>query len=359
MFKKPVLLLSLILFLGGFLLIAQAPEVKAHGQEGEAGLTPDSPWYFLDIWGEQISLLFTFNQQAKIEKALAYAQEKVAELEAMPQEAKEEAIAEAGKKYGQYLDLVKQKTEQVKNQGVDIDELSQRVAEATLKHQERLAEVYEQAPEEAKQAIENALEKSQHGHNTAVQAINSAQIKEQVQEKVRQMQDQLGQSLSEEQKEQIEQVKSQVRTLAENGISQEEWEGLKEDLIGLIEILEQVIQDGVPQEDKEKALEALDQLEEAALNSDKMTDQQKQDALDLIAQIENLVETGLTPAQKTMLISALEELKNIINDLPAPNQEQIKEKIQQGMNQEQQDALEETKQEIQQKFDNLKSQFGR
>ena len=44
----------------------------AYAQEeelGAPGLTPDSPFYFLDTWGKQISLMFTSGSEAKADKA--------------------------------------------------------------------------------------------------------------------------------------------------------------------------------------------------------------------------------------------------------------------------------------------------
>ena len=46
----------------------------------EAGLTPDSPFYFMDTVQEEVSLFFTFNQERKAEKNLEYAQERLSEM---------------------------------------------------------------------------------------------------------------------------------------------------------------------------------------------------------------------------------------------------------------------------------------
>ncbi|MDH5781614.1 MAG: DUF5667 domain-containing protein, partial [Dehalococcoidia bacterium] len=59
----------------------------AYGQE-EAGLpgpgiTPDSPFYFADKWAKQLTLMFTFKEEAKVRKALQYAEERLAELDVM------------------------------------------------------------------------------------------------------------------------------------------------------------------------------------------------------------------------------------------------------------------------------------
>jgi len=49
----------------------------------DPGLTPDSPFYFLDKWGKNIGMFFTFGNEAKARKALQYAEERLAEARAM------------------------------------------------------------------------------------------------------------------------------------------------------------------------------------------------------------------------------------------------------------------------------------
>jgi len=49
----------------------------------DPGINPDSPFYFMDKWGKQISLAFTFNPEKKVQKALLYAEERLAEVNAM------------------------------------------------------------------------------------------------------------------------------------------------------------------------------------------------------------------------------------------------------------------------------------
>ena len=61
----------------------------AYAQEEELpnpGITPDSPFYFLDNWGKNIGLFFAFGPEAKARKALEYAEERLAEAQAMAEE---------------------------------------------------------------------------------------------------------------------------------------------------------------------------------------------------------------------------------------------------------------------------------
>ncbi|MDI6903845.1 MAG: DUF5667 domain-containing protein [Methanocellales archaeon] len=80
------------------------------------GLTPDSPFYFLDTLGEKIVMFFTFGAEKKAERAFKIAEEKLAEVTAMAQKGKAEALEKASKKYEEYLGIAKEK-------GKDIERL--------------------------------------------------------------------------------------------------------------------------------------------------------------------------------------------------------------------------------------------
>jgi hypothetical protein len=72
---------KLISILGILLLMFTPLAFAVETQEVEAGLTPDNSFYFLDKWGEGISLALTFDNEKKAEKHLEYAKERIAELE--------------------------------------------------------------------------------------------------------------------------------------------------------------------------------------------------------------------------------------------------------------------------------------
>lgn len=97
-----MLLCGLLLF--GLVAVAQ--------DQISAGTTPDSAFYFLDTFGEKISLAFTFNKEAKAEKALKIAEEKLSEAEAMADKDKMEHAEKAQTRYENAV----QTAEQVINQ---------------------------------------------------------------------------------------------------------------------------------------------------------------------------------------------------------------------------------------------------
>ncbi len=178
--RKIILLTTLL-----FLILSFGAEVLAQGIElPDPGLTPDSPFYFLDTLGERIGMFFTFRVEKKAEKALKYAEEKLAEVMAMAEKNQIKALEKANKKYQEFLGLANIKTQDAQNKGKDIEELAILITEKTLKHQEILAEVFEKVPEEAKPAIKKAMEVSRKGSEEAVQAVTGAK-KEELQQTIK------------------------------------------------------------------------------------------------------------------------------------------------------------------------------
>ncbi len=94
------------LLLGFALLFTFMPAVQAETvetgsgvteipeEETDAGVTPDSIFYFFDIALENLDLALTFDEEAKVEKFIAYAEERLAEAEEMNEEEKQEFIEE-------------------------------------------------------------------------------------------------------------------------------------------------------------------------------------------------------------------------------------------------------------------------
>lgn len=158
-----LIILSVLLFGGA----AFAQETA----EPDPGLTPDSSFYFLDTIGEKISLFFTFKVENKAEKALRFAEEKFAEAKKMAEENRVKALEKADEKYQHFLSLANQRVREAKNKGKDVEELAIRITENALRHREVLTRVLENAPEEAKDEIENAIEMSQNGFESAIQSV--------------------------------------------------------------------------------------------------------------------------------------------------------------------------------------------
>lgn len=133
------------------------------------GITPDSPFYFLDKWMEDIDLFFTFPKEAKAEKRLQFAEERLAEAQKMAQKGDLKALKEAEEGYEADIDDATKDAKEAAKEGKE--NALEQVQEATAKHKEEMQEVLSKAPEQAKESIQQAIEKSAKGHEDALEAI--------------------------------------------------------------------------------------------------------------------------------------------------------------------------------------------
>jgi hypothetical protein len=121
----------------------------------KAGVTTESPFYFLDRWIETIELFFT-PEEKKAEKMLEFAEERLAEMEEVVDTITPEELEVLGEQYQKELDEIE------KGEGVS-EEVKEKVREAREKHIQVLERVKENAPEQAQpkleQVVENAREK--------------------------------------------------------------------------------------------------------------------------------------------------------------------------------------------------------
>jgi hypothetical protein len=133
--------------------------------EADIGLTPDSPFYFLKLLVEKIELLLTFSSEAKAEKLAEFAERRLAELTALPEEKQvryAERLADAFTK-------ALAKAEDYKSKGrlrqVYKAVYDETVDESVYNHPSQVAlqKAWEKAPEQAKPALERAMLVSQTG----------------------------------------------------------------------------------------------------------------------------------------------------------------------------------------------------
>jgi hypothetical protein len=82
----------------------------------KAGITPDSAFYWGDRWAEQVSLAFS-NGEGKVQKALQYAGERLAELNEMAAENKVKAMEKASEGYQNCLEIATQNMEKAMEKG--------------------------------------------------------------------------------------------------------------------------------------------------------------------------------------------------------------------------------------------------
>ncbi|MDD5702808.1 MAG: DUF5667 domain-containing protein [Dehalococcoidales bacterium] len=145
----------------------------AYAQDEELpdpGITPDSPFYFFDTLGKNIGMFFAFGPEAKVRKALEYAEERLAEANAMALKNREKALVRAAGDYDKYLAIIAKNSEKV-DQAEGADDVSERVATATSKHLAVLARVREAVTDQARDTIDRAREASLNGQKKALRAL--------------------------------------------------------------------------------------------------------------------------------------------------------------------------------------------
>lgn len=190
MFKKIFIVPILMMFLLVGVAQAQTSDLP------KPGMLPDSSFYFLKSWKEGIGTFFTFGDLKKAERFLNLSEKRLAEAEALADKNKSEMAERAVERYQEQLNLALAKAEEAKAEGLDADEVLAKVSEATLKHQAVLAEVYEKVPEQAKEAIQQAMEAGMREHEEALEAV-SGQKQEEIRQELEQKKQETEQRLEE------------------------------------------------------------------------------------------------------------------------------------------------------------------
>jgi hypothetical protein len=195
----------------------------------EAGMTPDSPFYFMERWGEQISLAFTFNTEAKVEKALRYAEERLAEAEAVAAQNKVRAMERAYKEYCNCLEVATRNMERAMNKGVNTSE------QVTAAMSEHISYMYQHqydnkqsdtACEDCQQIRQQVRERAMTCQEDAVEALASQDPEEALELNLRlteqacsRLQNMVGQNNSEQIEEalrQCERFRAMSQEMVEN-----------------------------------------------------------------------------------------------------------------------------------------------
>ena len=152
-----------------FALVFLAP-FFAFAAKPSAGLTPSSRFYFFEVLFEKIDLSFTFSSEKKAQKALGYADERLAEAEAVAEEKNTDAVKTAIAGYESNMALATEESKQIKDKG-KTEELLNSITDNTSKHQEILLGVLSKVPDEAKGVITQVIEAIRKGQEKVVEQI--------------------------------------------------------------------------------------------------------------------------------------------------------------------------------------------
>ena len=102
------------ILISGLLLASLLVSGTAYAQDEELtdpGITPDSPLYFIDTWGKSISMFFTFGPEAKVSKAMDYAEERLSEAQAMAAKNKFREMTRAANDYDGFMAMINERLE--------------------------------------------------------------------------------------------------------------------------------------------------------------------------------------------------------------------------------------------------------
>jgi len=136
----------------------------------EPGIAPESPFYFLDTLGKKFNILFTFKAEAKVEKALQYAEERLAEAEIMAERNHVREMVRAANDYDTFMSMVSKRLEKAERYGLS-DSISETVALSTGKHLAVLDKVVDRAPEDARETVLRARIASMNTQECALWAL--------------------------------------------------------------------------------------------------------------------------------------------------------------------------------------------
>ncbi len=150
------------------------------------GSVPGDGLYPVKTLTENVRLASSFGEENKTKTQLAIAEEKLNEIEKLQERGTDENIAEAADRYGSMISSAAQNVATAAQSGEGFDEaLAALVTKATSIHLTVLAEVYEKVPDQAKPAIERAMQESTRGQEEALRGI-SGQRRQEVEQEVEQ-----------------------------------------------------------------------------------------------------------------------------------------------------------------------------
>ncbi len=159
------LITLLFLFSLGTGVLAQGTELP------NPGLTPDSPFYFLETIAEDIVTFFTFSDLKKAERYAALSAERVAEAEALVEKGKPEFVEKTLQRYEMQLNKALARAEKAKDKDKSVKNVMKIVAEGTGKHLTIIENILEKVSEKAKEAATKAKEVSMNGQKNALRAL--------------------------------------------------------------------------------------------------------------------------------------------------------------------------------------------
>lgn len=152
------IIVGLMLFAG--VASAQAVELPP------AGITPASPFFFIERFFEGLGTFLTFGDANKARRLIALAEERLAEAKVLSERGDSDNAERASELYEEKFSEAQERAERSR----DVEALA-RVIEATSKHFAVLEDVIARVPEPAKASVERALGASKDRQVSALRAL--------------------------------------------------------------------------------------------------------------------------------------------------------------------------------------------
>lgn len=159
-------LLAMALAAGGAVTAQEEPEDEfTRGP----GIAPDSAFYGLDIAFENARLSIATDAADRAELHLGLSEERGAEIRDVAERGKPEFVEDTQRRYSEH---VNESLREADEASMDRQRLRERISNATSRHYFVLQRVREEAPEEAHQGLDRALNASLNGRERAVDAVS-------------------------------------------------------------------------------------------------------------------------------------------------------------------------------------------
>jgi hypothetical protein len=152
----------------------QQPDIEVDVLEGEEeiseeevdyylaypGILPDHPLYWLKMVRDRVRLWLTGDSEARFDRLLLYADKRVGAAVALIEGGKADLGVTTATKAEKYLEEAVSQFEKVKVEGKALPEKIEHLEKAIGKHEEVLRGVKERVPDQAKAALDKAIEKA-------------------------------------------------------------------------------------------------------------------------------------------------------------------------------------------------------
>ncbi len=160
--------MKILALLIGIIFVLGIPSFAQNVTLTQPGMLPDNPFHGFQDFFENLQLFFAFSPQDKANVHLQLAEKRLAEINLAIQENRTDLVHSLSQYYDNEINQTQTEVDNAQGLGQNVTALAQHVAEETFKHQFVLQNVLSQVSDEAKFAIENAINASRHGDDQSV-----------------------------------------------------------------------------------------------------------------------------------------------------------------------------------------------